>query len=80
MELIIEKNAFMTPLDQGFINRMHEFLTRYKPYILIRKHCSLEEAQSKIDEMFTPERAGTFVLPLSKDDVLAILKRGYELQ
>lgn len=80
MELIIEKNAFMMPLDQDFINRMHEFLTRYKPYILIRKHCSLEEAQSKINEMFTPERAGTFVLTLSTDDVLAILKRGYELQ
>lgn len=80
LELVIKNNAFVLPLGEDFINGMHEFLTRYKPYILIRKHCSLEEAQSKIDEMFTPERAGTFVLNLSKEDVLAILKRGYELQ
>lgn len=80
LELVNEKNAFMLPLEEEFINSMHEFLTRYKPYVLIRKHCSLQEAQSKIDEMFTPERAGTFVLSLTRDDVLAILKKGYELQ
>lgn len=80
MELVMQKNAFMLPLEEDFINTMHEFLTRYKPYVLIRKHCSLLEAQAKIDEMFTPERAGTFVLSLTKQDVLDILKKGYELQ
>ncbi len=80
LELVIQKNAFMLPLEEEFVNTMHEFLTRYKPYVLIRKYCSAEEAQSKIDEMFTPERAGTFTLTLSKQDVLDILKKGYTLQ
>lgn len=80
LELVMEKQAFMLPLEEDFINAMHEFLTRYKPYVLVRKHCSLQEAQSKINEMFTPERAGTFVLTLTQQDVLDILKKGYELQ
>lgn len=79
-ELVLQKNAFMVPLEENFVNTIHEFLTRYKPYVLIRKYCSLAEAQSKISEMFTPERAGTFVLSLTQDDVLNILKKGYELQ
>ncbi len=80
MEKVLVEKAFMLNIDESFVNKLHEFLTRYKPYVLIRKYCSLQEAQSKINEMFTPERAGTFVLPLTSEDVLAILQKGYELQ
>ena len=79
MDFVEKHNAWMLPLDTEFKTSLHFFLQKYAPHKLVREFCNEEQAQSLVHEMFTPERAGTFVCDLKTDDVQNILKNGFTL-
>jgi len=77
MELVEKHNAWLLPLDEEFKANLRNFLQVYTPHKMVREFCNEEQAQRLVHEMFTPERAGTFVLDLKTDDVINILKHGF---
>ena len=79
MELVEKHNAWIFPLDHEFKENIKIFLRTYAPHRLVREFCNEEQAQQLVCEMFTPERAGTFVLDLKTTDVTNILKQGFTL-
>lgn len=78
-EKINAENAFITELSPQLKQDIYACLTHFAPHRLIREYCTFEQAKGLIDEMFTPERAGTFNLTMKQKDVINILERGFNI-
>ncbi len=76
-DLVEKENAWKIPLDNDFKKQLRDFLKKYAPHKLVRDFCNKEQTQNLVHEMFTPERAGTFVLNLNGNDIKNILENGF---
>lgn len=77
LNLVEKHNAWRIPLEEKFIVSLRHFLQVYAPHKMVREFCNEEQVKSLVHEMFTVERAGTFVLDLETDDVVNILENGF---
>jgi alcohol dehydrogenase len=72
-KLVSKKNKWVIPQDEALANRAADMVKHWKLRDQVMQYCSPVEVYSLVEEMFTPERAGNFVVGVNKKDLLDIL-------
>ena len=72
--MVTEKYAWRRDVDRQLAVRAAELMRGLHLGRIILDFCRPDAVYALIDAMFTPERAGNFIMPVGKTDVMAILR------